>query len=86
MERMNFDLAQTSLRELNSFLHRDASAQGVQKVVVTNPDGAHKHRRRPRLSGRSRGTRACRLLRRRHEQDRHGHNLRQRRHRGGRET
>ena len=41
MERMNFDLAQTSLRELNSFLHRDASAQGVQKVVVTNPDGAH---------------------------------------------
>jgi len=41
MERMSFDLAQTSLRELNSFLHRDASAQGVQKVVVTNPDGAH---------------------------------------------
>ena len=41
MERMSFDLAQTPLRELNSFLHRDASAQGVQKVVVTNPDGAH---------------------------------------------
>jgi methylamine---glutamate N-methyltransferase subunit B len=41
MERMSFDLAQTSLRELNSFLHRDAPAQGVQKVVVTNPDGAH---------------------------------------------
>ena len=33
MERMSFDLAQTSLRELNSFLHRDAPAQGVQKVV-----------------------------------------------------
>jgi len=41
MERMSFDLAQTSLRELNSFLHREAPAQGVQKVVVTNPDGAH---------------------------------------------
>ena len=41
MERMSFDLAQTSLRELNSFLHRDPPAQGVRKVVVTNPDGAH---------------------------------------------
>ena len=41
MERMSFDLAQTSLRELNSFMHRDAPAKGVQKVVVTNPDGAH---------------------------------------------
>jgi len=41
MERMSFDLAQTPLRELNSFLHRDAPAQGVQTVVVTNPDGAH---------------------------------------------
>ena len=41
MERMSFDLAQPPLRELNSFLHRDAPAQGVQTVVVTNPDGAH---------------------------------------------
>jgi len=41
MERMSFDLAQTSLRELNSFLHRDAPATGVRQVVVTNPDGAH---------------------------------------------
>ena len=41
MERMSFDLAQTPLRELNSFLHRDAPAQGVRQVVVTNPDGAH---------------------------------------------
>lgn len=41
MERMNFDLAQVSLRELNSFLHQDAPVQGVRQVVVANPDGAH---------------------------------------------
>ena len=41
MERMSFDLAQTPLRELNSFLHRDAPAKGVRQVAVTNPDGAH---------------------------------------------
>lgn len=41
MERMNFDLAQVPLRELNSFLHKEAPAKGVRQVVVTNPDGAH---------------------------------------------
>lgn len=41
MERMSFDLAQVPLRELNSFLHKEALAKGVRQVVVTNPDGAH---------------------------------------------
>lgn len=41
MERMSFDLAQVPLRELNSFLHKEAPARGVRQVVVTNPDGAH---------------------------------------------
>jgi len=41
MERMSFDLAQVPLREVNTFLHKDAPAQGVRQVVVTNPDGAH---------------------------------------------
>ena len=41
MERMSFDLAQTPLRELNTFLHKDAPSRDVLQVVVTNPDGAH---------------------------------------------
>jgi glutamate synthase domain-containing protein 3 len=36
-----FDLSRTSLRELNRFLHRDAKSQGVRKIRVLNPDGAH---------------------------------------------
>lgn len=36
-----FDLAESSVRDLNQFLHRDLLTSGVKKVVVTNPDGAH---------------------------------------------
>jgi glutamate synthase domain-containing protein 3 len=41
MECVSFDLAQTSLREVNQFLHRSALAQGVRSVHISNPDGAH---------------------------------------------
>lgn len=41
MENLTFDLAQTSLRELNQFLHNDAKSGTVGKVTVLNPDGAH---------------------------------------------
>jgi methylamine---glutamate N-methyltransferase subunit B len=41
MESLTFDLAQTTVRELNAFLHREASQACGQRVVVTNPDGAH---------------------------------------------
>ena len=41
MERISFDLAKVPLREVNSFLHREATAKGVSQVVVANPDGAH---------------------------------------------
>jgi len=37
----SFDLATTSLRELNQFLHRRAQAEGVTRVSVAHPDGAH---------------------------------------------
>ena len=36
-----FDLATVTLRELNRFLHQDAAGQGVTRVRVLNPDGAH---------------------------------------------
>jgi len=36
-----FDLAQTSVRALNQWLHTDLSASGVQHIDVLNPDGAH---------------------------------------------
>ena len=36
-----FDLGVTPLRELNAFLHHDAKMEGVGKVTVLNPDGAH---------------------------------------------
>jgi glutamate synthase domain-containing protein 3 len=41
MENLTFDLAKTSLRELNQFLHHDAKKGKVGKVSVLNPDGAH---------------------------------------------
>ena len=41
MENLTFDLAKTSLRELNQFLHNDAKKGEVAKVSVLNPDGAH---------------------------------------------
>ena len=37
----SFDLATTSLRELNHFLHRRARAEGVTRISVSHPDGAH---------------------------------------------
>jgi glutamate synthase domain-containing protein 3 len=36
-----FDLAGTSVRELNRFLHRELPGSGVQHVEVLNPGGAH---------------------------------------------
>lgn len=36
-----FDLAQSSLRELNQFLHHGLAAAGTKQVRVLNPDGAH---------------------------------------------
>jgi glutamate synthase domain-containing protein 3 len=36
-----FDLAKDSLRELNFFMHRQASEAGVSQIQVKNPDGAH---------------------------------------------
>lgn len=41
MESVTFDLAQTPLRELNGFLHREAQDRTVRQVTVLNPDGAH---------------------------------------------
>lgn len=40
MESLTFDLRQMPLRELNHFLHHDATHNG-QKVKIINPDGAH---------------------------------------------
>jgi glutamate synthase domain-containing protein 3 len=36
-----FDLGVDSLRTLNSFLHKRAVAEGIARVHVDNPDGAH---------------------------------------------
>jgi len=36
-----FDLAQTTVRELNQWLHADLAGSGVAHVEVLNPDGAH---------------------------------------------
>ena len=36
-----FDLQQTSLRQLNAFLHDAAESAGIDRVRVLNPDGAH---------------------------------------------
>jgi glutamate synthase domain-containing protein 3 len=41
MESMNFDLATTSVTEINRFLHQEAAGQGIRTVRITNPDGAH---------------------------------------------
>jgi methylamine---glutamate N-methyltransferase subunit B len=37
----SFDLASTTLRELNQYLHGDARNDGVTQVEVLNPNGAH---------------------------------------------
>ena len=36
-----FDLAGVSLRQLNSYLHRDAAGEGISQIQIHNPDGAH---------------------------------------------
>jgi methylamine---glutamate N-methyltransferase subunit B len=36
-----FDLANTPLRDVNRFLHREAGAAGVTHVKIANADGAH---------------------------------------------
>jgi glutamate synthase domain-containing protein 3 len=36
-----FDLARSSVRDLNQFLHRDLASSGVRHVEVLNPNGAH---------------------------------------------
>lgn len=41
MEGLTFDLAKTSLRELNQYLHGSAEALAGKDVLVANPDGAH---------------------------------------------
>lgn len=40
-ERKEFDLARTSVRELNQYLHRDLPMNSLPSIVVNNPDGAH---------------------------------------------
>lgn len=40
-QRQEFDLASTSVRELNQYLHRDLPENSLPTVVVNNPDGAH---------------------------------------------
>src|ERR1700731_4124566 len=41
LKRREFDLARDSLRDLNSFLHKQAANEGVSQIQVNNPDGAH---------------------------------------------
>lgn len=36
-----FDLARDSLRQLNLYLHKSAHAEGITRIEVRNPDGAH---------------------------------------------
>ncbi|WP_088890728.1 protein glxC [Leptolyngbya ohadii] len=40
-ETLTFDLSQTTLREVNSFLHHDPLNNGGKKVAIAHPDGAH---------------------------------------------
>lgn len=41
MENLTFDLAETSLREVNQRLHAQAAELAGKKIAVINPDGAH---------------------------------------------
>jgi methylamine---glutamate N-methyltransferase subunit B len=41
MESVSFDLAKQSVRELNQYLHHDLAGNGVKRVEVLNPNGAH---------------------------------------------
>ena len=37
----HFDLAHDTLRQVNLYLHKSAAAEGISRVTVANPDGAH---------------------------------------------
>lgn len=39
--RKQFDLAVTSLRDVNRYLHREIAGAGIKQVRIDNPDGAH---------------------------------------------
>lgn len=42
MDRVKeFDLAGTSVRDVNEFLHHQLASTGVDRVEITNPDGMH---------------------------------------------
>ena len=41
METLKFDLDTKPLREVNQFLHSDASSLNGKKIVIENPNGAH---------------------------------------------
>ena len=41
MERVNFDLATTPLRQVNQFLHANDLSDRAMQVSIINPDGAH---------------------------------------------
>ena len=41
MEKISFDLAQQTLRELNQYLHHDLAKNSVKQVDVLNPEGTH---------------------------------------------
>ncbi|PZP54306.1 MAG: protein glxC [Azospira oryzae] len=38
---LTIDLGQTSVRELNQFLHHDLNGSGIKRINILNPDGAH---------------------------------------------
>ncbi|HEY5808407.1 MAG TPA: hypothetical protein VIT67_10590, partial [Povalibacter sp.] len=40
-QRKEFDLAKTTVRELNQYLHRDLPVNSLPSIAVNNPDGAH---------------------------------------------
>lgn len=39
--RKSFDLARTTVRELNQFLHTELAAEAVEYIDILNPDGQH---------------------------------------------
>ena len=41
METLKFNLDAKPLREVNQFLHSDASSLNGKKIVIENPNGAH---------------------------------------------
>ena len=41
MERLNYDLDKTPLREINQYLHSPASVLSGKSITIDNPNGAH---------------------------------------------